>query len=102
MSDDEADAGPVPDIKMTPIDMTKKTVQFKLPAPLKLADFEQGVTLGTGSFGRVTFVTHKVLIWKLFYFYLQFSQKVKTPVLKLDFVLPKSFLIDIYFMPNNS
>lgn len=59
MSDDEGDAGPVPDIKMTPIDMTKKTVQFKLPSPLKLADFEQGVTLGTGSFGRVTFVTHK-------------------------------------------
>ncbi len=60
MSDDEGDAGPVPDIAMTPIDPTKKSVQFKLANPLKLGDFEQGVTLGTGSFGRVNFVTHKV------------------------------------------
>eukprot|EP00606_Chrysophyceae_sp_TOSAG23-5_P001411 GSChrysophyteH2.ASY1.ANO1.194.1 assembled CDS len=30
-----------------------------LPSPLGLSDFELGVTLGTGSFGRVRFVTHK-------------------------------------------
>ncbi len=33
-----------------------------LPSPLGLSDFELGVTLGTGSFGRVRFVTHKVRI----------------------------------------
>ena len=31
-----------------------------LPTPLGLTDFDLGVTLGTGSFGRVRFVTHKV------------------------------------------
>ncbi len=31
-----------------------------LPSPLSLEDFELGVTLGTGSFGRVRFCTHKV------------------------------------------
>jgi hypothetical protein len=31
-----------------------------LPTPLGLSDFEVGVTLGTGSFGRVRFATHKV------------------------------------------
>lgn len=31
-----------------------------LPTPLSLADFDVGVTLGTGSFGRVRFSTHKV------------------------------------------
>ena len=31
-----------------------------LPTPLALDDFELGVTLGTGSFGRVRFCTHKV------------------------------------------
>ena len=31
-----------------------------LPSPLGLSDFDLGVTLGTGSFGRVRFVTHKV------------------------------------------
>lgn len=31
-----------------------------LPSPLCLDDFDLGVTLGTGSFGRVRFVTHKV------------------------------------------
>ena len=31
-----------------------------LPTPLSLEDFDLGVTLGTGSFGRVRFVTHKV------------------------------------------
>jgi protein kinase A len=30
-----------------------------LPTPLSLDDFDVGVTLGTGSFGRVRFVTHK-------------------------------------------
>jgi serine/threonine protein kinase len=30
-----------------------------LPTPIALGDFELGVTLGTGSFGRVRFVTHK-------------------------------------------
>lgn len=30
-----------------------------LPSPLCLDDFDIGVTLGTGSFGRVRFVTHK-------------------------------------------
>lgn len=29
--------------------------------PLSLADFNCGVTLGTGSFGRVKFSTHKVV-----------------------------------------
>ncbi len=40
-----------------------------LPSPLGLSDFELGVTLGTGSFGRVRFVTHKVryLILSLLY-----------------------------------
>ncbi len=37
--------GPVADIK--PIDMTRTTIQYKLPTPLKLSDFEMGVTLGT-------------------------------------------------------
>jgi hypothetical protein len=32
-----------------------------LPSPIKLDDFDIGVTLGTGSFGRVRFVTHKVI-----------------------------------------
>ncbi|DBA03561.1 TPA: hypothetical protein N0F65_011462 [Lagenidium giganteum] len=31
----------------------------KLPAPLDGSQFEMGVTLGTGSFGRVRFATHK-------------------------------------------
>jgi hypothetical protein len=31
-----------------------------LPTPLSLSDFDVGVTLGTGSFGRVRFATHKV------------------------------------------
>jgi len=34
-----------------------------LPSPLGLSDFELGVTLGTGSFGRVRFVTHKVCMF---------------------------------------
>ena len=33
-----------------------------LPTPLGLTDFDVGVTLGTGSFGRVRFVTHKVCV----------------------------------------
>jgi hypothetical protein len=33
-----------------------------LPTPLGLTDFDMGVTLGTGSFGRVRFVTHKVSV----------------------------------------
>lgn len=33
-----------------------------LPTPLTLDDFDVGVTLGTGSFGRVRFATHKVNI----------------------------------------
>jgi serine/threonine protein kinase len=32
---------------------------WKLPEPITMAQFELGVTLGTGSFGRVRFVTHK-------------------------------------------
>jgi hypothetical protein len=32
-----------------------------LPTPLSLDDFDVGVTLGTGSFGRVRFATHKVM-----------------------------------------
>ena len=32
---------------------------WKLPEPINLAQFELGVTLGTGSFARVRFVTHK-------------------------------------------
>jgi hypothetical protein len=31
----------------------------KLPTPLDPSQFEMGVTLGTGSFGRVRFATHK-------------------------------------------
>jgi hypothetical protein len=31
-----------------------------LATPIELPHFDQGVTLGTGSFGRVRFVTHKV------------------------------------------
>lgn len=31
-----------------------------LPTPLSLSDFDVGVTLGTGSFGRVRFATHRV------------------------------------------
>ncbi len=30
-----------------------------LPTPLSLTDFDLGVTLGTGSFGRVRFATHR-------------------------------------------
>jgi serine/threonine protein kinase len=30
-----------------------------LPTPIALADFDVGVTLGTGSFGRVRFATHR-------------------------------------------
>jgi hypothetical protein len=33
-----------------------------LPTPISLDDFEVGVTLGTGSFGRVRFSTHKVML----------------------------------------
>jgi hypothetical protein len=33
-----------------------------LPTPLTLDDFDVGVTLGTGSFGRVRFATHRVRI----------------------------------------
>jgi len=32
-----------------------------LPTPISLNDFDVGVTLGTGSFGRVRFATHKVI-----------------------------------------
>lgn len=42
-----------------------------LPTPLSLSDFDVGVTLGTGSFGRVRFSTHKVCIH--FLVKLQFS-----------------------------
>jgi hypothetical protein len=34
-----------------------------LPSPISLTDFDVGVTLGTGSFGRVRFATHKVLLY---------------------------------------
>ena len=30
-----------------------------LPTPISLDDFDVGITLGTGSFGRVRFSTHK-------------------------------------------
>jgi serine/threonine protein kinase len=33
--------------------------EWKLPEPITMAQFDLGVTLGTGSFGRVRFVTHK-------------------------------------------
>ena len=33
--------------------------EWKLPEPIALGQFELGCTLGTGSFGRVRFVTHK-------------------------------------------
>ena len=35
------------------------TAVRELPTPLSLEDFDLGVTLGTGSFGRVRFCTHK-------------------------------------------
>ena len=35
-----------------------KTPEWKLKGPLSLDQFDLGVTLGTGSFGRVRFVTH--------------------------------------------
>lgn len=38
------------------ITSTTRTLQ----KPLNLADFDLGVTVGTGSFGRVRFATHKV------------------------------------------
>jgi len=37
-----------------------------LPTPLSLTDFDVGVTLGTGSFGRVRFCTHRVS-WFMYY-----------------------------------
>jgi len=39
----------------------------KLEGPLQLSDFEEGVTLGTGSFGRVKFCVHKTTetIWAI-------------------------------------
>lgn len=37
-------------------------ISNKLAAPLDATQFEMGVTLGTGSFGRVRFATHKVLV----------------------------------------
>lgn len=39
---------------------TEASIIRTLPTPLLLDDFEIGVTLGTGSFGRVRFTTHKV------------------------------------------
>jgi serine/threonine protein kinase len=35
------------------------SAEWRLPAGLGVGDFDIGVTLGTGSFGRVRFVTHK-------------------------------------------
>jgi hypothetical protein len=32
----------------------------RLPSPLTLDQFDMGITLGTGSFGRVRFAIHKV------------------------------------------
>lgn len=43
------------------------TVVRTLPTPISLNDFDVGVTLGTGSFGRVRFSTHKVLIIEYFF-----------------------------------
>eukprot|EP00500_Bicosoecida_sp_ms1_P013981 CAMPEP_0203817846 /NCGR_PEP_ID=MMETSP0115-20131106/28697_1 /ASSEMBLY_ACC=CAM_ASM_000227 /TAXON_ID=33651 /ORGANISM="Bicosoecid sp, Strain ms1" /LENGTH=330 /DNA_ID=CAMNT_0050726791 /DNA_START=106 /DNA_END=1098 /DNA_ORIENTATION=+ len=37
----------------------KPAAEWKLKGPLGLDQFDLGVTLGTGSFGRVRFVTHK-------------------------------------------
>jgi hypothetical protein len=48
------------------------TVVRTLPTPISLNDFDVGVTLGTGSFGRVRFSTHKVLIpFSLYLFYIK-------------------------------
>jgi hypothetical protein len=44
-----------------------------LPTPLTLDDFDVGVTLGTGSFGRVRFATHKVLCHSSRWLYFLFS-----------------------------
>jgi serine/threonine protein kinase len=47
--------------------MTSQTTIRTLPTPIVLDHFAIGVTLGTGSFGRVRFVTHKSTgsIWAL-------------------------------------
>ena len=37
-----------------------KGPDWKLRGPLKLDSFDMGVTLGTGSFGRVRIAVHKV------------------------------------------
>ena len=42
--------------------MASSTVVRTLPTPINLAQFDLGVTLGTGSFGRVRFATHKVYL----------------------------------------
>lgn len=45
-------------VKAEPVEATAGK-NMKLPQPLSLDKFELGVTLGTGSFGRVRFATHK-------------------------------------------
>ena len=50
----------------------------RLPSPLTLEQFDMGITLGTGSFGRVRFAVHKVRRAQLgglvFFFSLFFSR----------------------------
>lgn len=38
----------------------KSDAEWRIKKPVSLRDFEMGVTLGTGSFGRVRIATHKV------------------------------------------
>jgi serine/threonine protein kinase len=63
----------VNEISLEPAQTNTEPEQIKrvpvrtLPTPMKLDDFEIGITLGTGSFGRVRIVTHKSTnsIWAL-------------------------------------
>jgi hypothetical protein len=48
----------------SPSSKTKPTLIRTFSTPIKLSDFELGVTLGTGSFGRVKFAVHKVKTYK--------------------------------------
>ena len=63
-----------------------------LPTPLGLADFEIGVTLGTGSFGRVRIVTHKVHFrrWEA---RLRLAKGVLHDPFHTSFSVPRAFLV---------
>lgn len=50
----------IPEVHALNGTVAPNTIIRVLPTPLSLDDFEVGVTLGTGSFGRVRFAIHKV------------------------------------------